>query len=79
MIGLRRALVAIGAHGLAFGLAEIPMVLGSDFTELRGLVLAIGLAAGWGFIGTGLFLWSRRPDNRIGTAACGSRRSRPAR
>jgi signal transduction histidine kinase len=66
VIGLRRALVAIGVLGLVFGLAEIPIVLGSDFTELRGLVLAIDLAAGWGFIGTGLFLWARRPDNRIG-------------
>lgn len=66
MIGLRRALIAIGFVGLVLGLAEIPIVLGSDFTKLRGLVLVIVLAAGWGFIGTGLFLWARRPDNRIG-------------
>ena len=66
MIGLRRALIAIGFVGLIFGLAEIPLILGSDFTDLRGLVLTIVLAAGWGFIGTGLFLWARRPDNRIG-------------
>jgi signal transduction histidine kinase len=66
LIGLRRALIAIGVVGFVFGLAQIPIVLGSDFAELRGLTLAIDLAAGWGFIGTGLFLWSRRPDDRIG-------------
>ena len=66
MIGLRRALIAIAVVGFLFGLAEIPLILGSDFAGLRGLQLAITLAAGWGFIGTGLFLWARRPDNQIG-------------
>jgi signal transduction histidine kinase len=66
VIGLRRALAVIGVLALVLGLAEIPIVLGSDHFDLRGLQLAIALAAGWGFIGTGLFLWGRRPDNRIG-------------
>jgi signal transduction histidine kinase len=66
VIGLRRALVAIAVVGFLLGLAEIPLILGSDFTSLRGLQLGITLAAGWGFIGTGLFLWARRPDNQIG-------------
>ncbi len=66
MIGLRRALIVIGVLALVFGLAEIPMIVESDHAELRGLLLALTLAAGWGFIGTGLFLWARGPDNRIG-------------
>jgi signal transduction histidine kinase len=66
VIGLRRALIVIGVLGVVAGLAEIPMILGSDFADLRGLVLAFTLTAGWGFIGAGLFLWSRRPDNRVG-------------
>jgi signal transduction histidine kinase len=66
VIGLRRALVAIAVAGIVFGLAEIPLILGSDFISLRGLQLVIALTAGWGFIGTGLFLWARRPDNKIG-------------
>jgi signal transduction histidine kinase len=66
MIGLRRALGVIGVLALVIGLAEIPIILGSDHFDLRGLQLAFTLAAGWGFIGTGLFLWARRPDNRIG-------------
>jgi signal transduction histidine kinase len=67
VIGLRRALTAIGVLALVFGLAEIPLILESNHVELRGLQLALTLAAGWGFIGTGLFLWARRPDNRIGS------------
>jgi signal transduction histidine kinase len=66
VIGLRRALIAIAVVGLLFGLAEIPLILGSDFADLRGLQLVITLAAGWGFIGTGLFLWARQPANQIG-------------
>ena len=27
----------------------------------------LGLVIGWGFIGTGLFAWSRRPDNSVGS------------
>jgi signal transduction histidine kinase len=66
VIGLRRALVVIGVLALVLGLVEIPIIMESDHSELRGLQLAIALAAGWGFIGTGLFLWARNPDNRIG-------------
>jgi signal transduction histidine kinase len=34
---------------------------------LRGAVAGLGLVIGWGFIGTGLFTWVRRPDNSIGS------------
>jgi signal transduction histidine kinase len=67
VIGLRRALTVIGVLGLVVGLVEIPMMLDSDHADLRGLQLAIVLTAGWGFIGAGLFLWGRRPDNRVGS------------
>jgi signal transduction histidine kinase len=35
--------------------------------HLRGAVVALGLVIGWGFIGTGLFTWARRPDNSLGS------------
>jgi signal transduction histidine kinase len=35
--------------------------------ELRGAVAALGIVIGWGFIGTGLFAWARRPDNSLGS------------
>jgi signal transduction histidine kinase len=39
----------------------------SDHIELRGVVATLGLAVGWGFIGAGLFAWSRRPDSSLGS------------
>jgi signal transduction histidine kinase len=35
--------------------------------DLRGAVAVLGLVIGWGFIGTGLFAWWRRPDNSLGS------------
>jgi len=45
----------------------VAIVVTSDHIELRGLVAALGLAVGWGFIGAGLFAWSRRPDSSLGS------------
>jgi signal transduction histidine kinase len=33
---------------------------------LRGAIAALGLFVGWGWVGTGLFAWSRDPENRVG-------------
>jgi signal transduction histidine kinase len=43
------------------------VVLTSHHTNLRGAVAVLGLTIGWGFIGTGLFAWGRRPDNGLGS------------
>ena len=43
------------------------MVLTSNHTDLRGATAVLGLVIGWGFIGTGLFAWGRRPDNSLGS------------
>ena len=43
------------------------MILTSDHTDLRGAVAVLGLVIGWGFIGAGLFTWTRRPDNSLGS------------
>jgi signal transduction histidine kinase len=43
------------------------VVLTSDHTDLRGATAVLGLIVGWGFIGTGLFAWARRPDNSLGS------------
>ena len=42
------------------------IIVSSDFTELRGLVLAFALLGSWGFVGAGLFAWWRRPDRKVG-------------
>jgi hypothetical protein len=66
MIGLRRALIALGAGAFAFGLAAIPVVLTSTHVDARGLALASFLAIGWSFSGVGLVLWWKRPQNPFG-------------
>jgi signal transduction histidine kinase len=45
----------------------VAVVVTSDHTDLRGAVAVLGLVIGWGFIGTGLFAWARRPDNSLGS------------
>jgi signal transduction histidine kinase len=42
-------------------------VLTSHHTDVRGGLAVLGLTIGWGFIGTGLFAWWRRPDNSLGS------------
>ena len=66
MTGLQRALAGIGALALVVGGAVGAIIVGSDFYELRGLVLAFALLGGWGFVGAGLFAWWRRPDRKVG-------------
>jgi signal transduction histidine kinase len=66
MTALRRALWGLAAAGLTLGLAALALILSSDFIDLPGVWAAVTLVIGWGFIGTGLFAWGRRPDNRVG-------------
>lgn len=66
MTGLRRALLAIGGAALLLGLITIPLALTSHHGGSGGLFIATQLAIGWSFVGTGLFMWWRRPENRLG-------------
>jgi signal transduction histidine kinase len=63
---LRRALVVLGVAAFAGGLISIPLVLTSDHTSDRGLVLASVLVIGWSFAGVGLFAWWRQPSSWVG-------------
>jgi signal transduction histidine kinase len=63
---LRRALLALALTGVAAGAAYLAAVVTSDHVDDRGLEAALGLLVGWSFVGTGLFAWWRRPDNRTG-------------
>jgi signal transduction histidine kinase len=66
MTSLRRALWALAAAGVLFGVADLALILNSDFIDTRGAWGAGSLVLAWSFIGVGLFAWGRRPDNRIG-------------
>jgi signal transduction histidine kinase len=62
----RRTLVALALAGLVGGLVYLAIVLASDAVDDRGFAAALGLLVGWSFVGTGVFAWWRRPDNRTG-------------
>ena len=64
MTSLRRALWCLAAAGFVFGVIDLALILTSDFAP--HVMGPFGLVIGWGFIGAGLFAWSRRPDNRVG-------------
>lgn len=66
MIGLRRALIILGAGAFALGLAAVLVVLTSNHVNARGLALATFLAIGWSFSGVGLVLWWKRPHRLVG-------------
>src|SRR5918992_2080031 len=66
MSGLRFALIALAVAGLAFGLAALAIVLGSEQDDNSTPWIVLALTLGWSFIGAGLYAWWRRPENRVG-------------
>ena len=62
----QRIILALAGAGLAFGLVVAWLTLVSDHVEDRGFEAALRLLVGWSFIGTGLYAWWRRPENRTG-------------
>src|SRR5918992_638141 len=56
----------IGAAIAAAAAATSVGTAASEHTEFRGLWIAGSAAITWGFMGVGLFVWARRPDNRVG-------------
>jgi signal transduction histidine kinase len=66
MPGLRRALVALGVVGLVAGAVPLALALANPGGHQRELIAITGPLIGWAFIGTGIFAWSRQPENRFG-------------
>jgi signal transduction histidine kinase len=65
--GLRRALVGLGIAGFIAGAVPLVLALSApDDINDPALTAVFGPLVGWSFIGTGLFAWYRRPDNRFG-------------
>jgi signal transduction histidine kinase len=61
----RRAPVVLVAAVVIGGGALLAVINGKHNIH-RGAYAALALAIGWGFIGTGLYAWRRRPGNHIG-------------
>jgi signal transduction histidine kinase len=56
----------LGAAGLVLSIPVAVVTLTSDHTNLKGAVAAASLLVTWSFLGTGVYLWERRPDNLTG-------------
>jgi signal transduction histidine kinase len=63
---LRRAMVALGAVGLIAGAVPLALAIANQEGHQRTLIAICGPLTGWAFIGTGIFAWLRRPENRFG-------------
>jgi signal transduction histidine kinase len=66
MTSLRRALLALGAVGVVAGAVPLALALANEEGHQRELIAVCGPLIGWAFIGTGIFAWLRRPENRFG-------------
>lgn len=66
MKSLRVALIFIGAVGVAAGLLVLIVIFSSERSQPQALNAVLTLLPSWSFIGTGLFAWWRRPNNRTG-------------
>jgi signal transduction histidine kinase len=64
--GLRRALLALGAVGFFAGAVPLVLAVANEGGHQRVLIAVTGPLIGWAFIGTGIFAWLRRPENRFG-------------
>ncbi|MEA2384850.1 MAG: hypothetical protein QOH72_4821 [Solirubrobacteraceae bacterium] len=59
-------LVAIVVAALAAGAGVVVLELLSDHQAAKAVWAIFGPAVGWSFVGTGLYAWRRRPENRTG-------------
>ena len=64
MTSLRRTLIGLAAA--AIGIGTLVAVINGEHNIHRGAYAALTLGIGWGFIGTGLYAWSRRPKGNLG-------------
>jgi signal transduction histidine kinase len=67
MSSLKRALVALGIVGFVAGAVPLVLALSNEGGHQRELIAVFGPLIGWAFIGTGIFAWLRRPENRFGS------------
>jgi signal transduction histidine kinase len=66
MNSLRRALIGLAAASVVVGVGALLAVINGKHNIHRGAYAALTLVIGWGFTGTGLYAWRRRPGSNIG-------------
>jgi signal transduction histidine kinase len=62
----RGRFAAIVAAALAAGAGVMALELGSDHQDAATVWAIFGPAVGWCFVGTGLYAWRHKPENRTG-------------
>ncbi|HEX5470050.1 MAG TPA: PAS domain-containing protein [Gaiellaceae bacterium] len=63
---MRNRILAVLTLAIAATAGALYLAFTSDHEENPAFVTAVYLVIVWSFIGTGLFAWARRPDNRFG-------------
>jgi signal transduction histidine kinase len=66
MNSLRRAMIGLAAASVVIGVVALLAVINGKHNTHRGAYAALTLVIGWGFTGTGLYAWRRRPGSNIG-------------
>jgi signal transduction histidine kinase len=66
LTSLRKALWGLAGAAVLFGLIDVALILTSNHVDVRGAWAAAALFVGWGWVGTGLFTWSQRPNSIVG-------------
>jgi mannose/fructose/N-acetylgalactosamine-specific phosphotransferase system component IIC len=64
MTSPRRTLIGLAAVGI--GVCTLLAVISGEHNIHRGAYAALALGTSWGFIGTGLYAWSRSPRSNMG-------------
>jgi signal transduction histidine kinase len=68
---LRRALLGLGVAGVVLSVPVLAIVATSDHTNLKGMIAVAAALVTWSFLGTGLYIWDRSPDNLTGPLMVG--------
>src|SRR6266480_5332555 len=66
MTSLRRVQIGLAVLAFVVGIGVLLVVINGEHNTHRGAYAALALGIGWGFTGTGLYVWRRRPGNNIG-------------
>ena len=66
MRSLRAGLWALAVLGLVAGGAPLGLALANELGHQRELIALAGPITGWAFVGTGIYVWWRRPESIFG-------------